>query len=135
MKTLPFKDIEKGKAWHREYENNRYHSDPSFREKKRESAKQNQEGLRKHYWKLRIELFHLLGNKCSSCGFTDFRALDIDHVRNNGNEERKIYKNYRKFLRETIQKVKEDSKDYQLLCANCNRIKEFERKPNRLPHL
>jgi hypothetical protein len=67
---------------------------------------------------IRLEILRLLGNKCIRCGNTDFRVLQIDHINKNGTKERAI----RKILRE----IKEGSKAYQLLCANCNWIKRFE---------
>ena len=63
-----------------------------------------------------------LGNRCVRCGFSDVRALQIDHVNGNGYAERNgsggamaIYK-----------RVLAGSQNYQLLCANCNWIKRVE---------
>lgn len=78
--------------------------------------------------KMRKEILEALGNKCAECGFSNWKALEIDHVKNNGNEERKALKNYDYYYRLILKKIKEGSKDYQLLCASCNRIKEIERK-------
>jgi len=44
-----------------------------------------------------------LGGVCVRCGFSDIRALQIDHIKNK----------------------------YQLLCANCNWIKRYEDKEKR----
>jgi len=85
--------------------------------------------LRRHYQKLRNEILSLLGSKCIRCGFSDIRALQIDHVHGGGTKERKNYGSmplYRKILKE----IKAGSKDYQLLCANCNWIKKYENKEN-----
>jgi hypothetical protein len=77
-------------------------------------------------------LLDLLGNKCVKCGFDNPLALQIDHVNNNGAEERRKYttnKNGRfnginlKYYRDLREKLKNGSKEYQLLCANCNAIK------------
>ena len=61
-----------------------------------------------------------LGNKCIKCGFSDKRALQIDHINGEGKFENsnryKIYNN-----------VINGSKKYQLLCANCNWIKKYEK--------
>lgn len=80
----------------------------------------------------RLAAIRALGEKCE-CGFDDPRALQIDHVRNDGNSERKILKNdlvaiYRKVVADP------DPEKYRLLCANCNVIKEWDRRRmSRLP--
>lgn len=68
-------------------------------------------------------VFDFLGGKCVRCGFTDIRALQIDHV--NGGGKKELKKNgsgisyYKKILLDKNRK-------YQLLCANCNWIKRYE---------
>lgn len=46
----------------------------------------------------RWELVHLLGGKCVDCGNENFYDLEIDHIHNDGDGERKYYtlseKNY-----------------------------------------
>lgn len=62
---------------------------------------------------------------CNKCGFSDKRALCVDHVNDNGAIERKTIKGsgiYAYIIR------KKYPKDYQVLCANCNMIKEMERR-------
>jgi len=78
--------------------------------------------------KLRDEIFTLLGNKCGYCGFTDARALQIDHVNNNGHEEKKKFGGGygTAYLNHVLKKVRLGSSDYQILCANCNQIKVHE---------
>jgi|SRR5208337_2012941 len=83
--------------------------------------------IKKYQKRIKNDIFLLLGNKCAICGFSDPRAFQIDHINDNGCKERKkigrgIY--YLHILKE----IKAGSKDYQLLCANCNAIKEAERK-------
>lgn len=69
---------------------------------------------------------------CVACGFEDIRALCLDHTVDNGGDDRR--KNMGKnvggsgsrfyfFLRK-----KGLPPGYQTLCANCNLIKEIERK-------
>lgn len=77
--------------------------------------------------RLREGILELLGNKCSSCGFSDTRALQIDHI-NGGGYATRLHtctaKRYRKIL--------EGGGDgYQLLCANCNQIKKYEKREVR----
>lgn len=81
---------------------------------------------RKYYYRIRDEIYELLGNKCRSCGEEDRRVLQIDHVYGGGNS-RKI-KN-RSGQGEMVKKRNEivsGQTKYQLLCANCNIIKKHE---------
>lgn len=73
-------------------------------------------------WKMMV--FGKLGGVCCQCGFSDIRALQIDHINGDGNTERKeIGSNSPKFYKKVLN---DDGKDYQLLCANCNWIKRSE---------
>mgnify|MGYP001561252533 CR=1 FL=1 len=77
--------------------------------------------------KLLSEIHAKLGGKCKHCGFSDIRALQIDHKNGRGGKERRNHTNlvgYRRFVLENIEK-------YQLLCANCNWIKRVEEKEYR----
>ena len=94
-----------------------------------ERAKQKREITHKH----RMEILHLLSDKCSNpnCavvgGMTDWRALQIDHVNGGGNEERKHFQNScTNYYNYVLEQIKAGSKDYQLLCANCNWIKRHK---------
>ena len=75
------------------------------------------------YNALRLLIFTKLGGVCNRCGFSDHRALQIDHVNSDGWKERSkgrgiLY----------LKKVLNDAEGrYQLLCANCNWIKRAER--------
>lgn len=75
--------------------------------------------------KVRLETFNFLGGAvCKRCGFDDIRALQIDHIENDGNKERKIAlrNNAKKYLIH----IKKTPERYQVLCANCNSIKRQE---------
>ena len=41
------------------------------------------------YREIRKECLEKMGGKCSQCGFSDYRALQVDHINNDGYEERK----------------------------------------------
>lgn len=71
----------------------------------------------------RSDILSLLGDICS-CGFSDFRALHIDHVNGGGRLDRE--KHGRHYYTSVIKSIKAGSLDYQLLCANCNAIKLYE---------
>lgn len=95
----------------------------------------DRENLRKREWrKLRYEadrtkVINKLGGKCIHCGFSDVRALQIDHINGGGHSEVNIKFNrsvpdFCRYLL-TLSEVELKAK-YQLLCANCNWIKRVE---------
>jgi len=81
---------------------------------------------RQTYWRLKHEAFILLGDKCVVCGLTDRRALQIDHIHGGGYKENQVL-NPMTFLRKVIRDVKAGTSIYQLLCANHNAIKRWEK--------
>jgi hypothetical protein len=92
----------------------------------------NPEKARKPYKRLRMRIFELLGAKCVRCGFNDVRALQIDHINGGGTKEiKKIGGVNSKYYKYIIKKIESGSKDYQILCANCNWIKRSENNENR----
>jgi len=85
---------------------------------------------RRHAARTRAALLDLYGHCCAVCGFSDKRALTLDHKKNNGNEERRQIGErgvYRKAL------VERSTDDYQILCMNCQFIKHVESKTNVQP--
>jgi len=70
--------------------------------------------------RLREKIYEIYGRKCVDCGFEDARALTLDHIKNNGSEERKQLGERGVYLRATNQYLPED---YQILCMNCQFIK------------
>ena len=45
----------------------------------------------KTYWQeQRKEMIKLLGNTCIKCGFSDIRALQVDHINGGGSNERNL---------------------------------------------
>lgn len=79
---------------------------------------------------LKNEALSHYGEKCLRCGFSDYRALQIDHVNNNGAEER-VALGGQKFSGQTFYRwLKRNGwpSGYQTLCANCNAIKHCEFK-------
>ena len=93
-------------------------------------GKKSPEYYRQQLQKLKAEVFTILGGKCVRCGFSDWRALQIDHINGHGNQERKWERSAggRQFYRRILKSLKDGTgKDkYQLLCANCNWIKRRE---------
>lgn len=83
--------------------------------------------------KIKEKIYKLLGNKCANPYNLDhgdfvgaYASLQIDHVNGGGNKERK--NNYSNYYRIILKKIQEGSKEYQLLCTNCNWIKMIKNK-------
>lgn len=70
---------------------------------------------------LKQQIFEKLGRSCSCCGFSDARALQIDHVNGDGFKERNM--SPISYLKKVLA---DESGAYQILCANCNWIKRHE---------
>lgn len=114
---------EKWLATHKRYREN-------HREKTRREGRER-ERIRRE--RTKSDLLNAAGGKCAVCGFSDTRALHIDHVQNDGATEEKRFRlnsvKYQRYVMGALHLGK-----YQILCANCNHIKEWEkRRANRLP--
>ena len=86
---------------------------------------------RNHRIASKAKAFAHLGDRCCRCGFTDVRALQVDHVRGDGWKLRGmgiIGTNMYKDVLLTI-----PGHCYQLLCANCNAIKRHENNEHVRP--
>lgn len=93
----------------------------------------NQKRISKYQREIRQErlkfVIDFFGGKCIRCGFSDIRALQMDHTLGRNGEKRlgnidSRYSFVKTFPEEA--KVK-----YQLLCANCNFIKREENGEHR----
>jgi hypothetical protein len=78
------------------------------------------------YRLIRNELFNLLGNECCQCGIQDYRVFSIDHVGGGGKKHRSEKGVGTGFMYRILREIKNESKKYQILCLNCNRIKAIE---------
>lgn len=79
---------------------------------------------RDYYGRLRDAVLAFMGGRCVRCGFSDKRALQVDHIDGRGRLEHRSIGNmgiYKKVLADPAWASK-----YQLLCANCNWIKRHE---------
>jgi hypothetical protein len=86
---------------------------------------QTKVSLKRYRDKLRQTVVKMYGAACNCCGETEPTFLAIDHVNNDGCEERKLMKTwgtpYYKYL---IKLGKSDR--YQILCYNCNISKRLK---------
>lgn len=110
---MAYKNIEDKKAY-----------DAAYRLKNRQLLRDKQKLYRR---KLKSQVLDRYGNSCRICGYEDIRALQIDHIENNGSEEReslggKQFSGWR-FYQYLVANGLPDG--YQTLCANCNIIKHL----------
>lgn len=99
-----------------------YDADPEkMRERGRAWSKNHPNAQSDRLRLRRQEAFRILGDVCSRCGFTDVRALQIDHKDGGGTSDRKIHGTVW-----VAYDVPKHPELYQLLCANCNWIKRVE---------
>lgn len=97
-----------------------------YREKNRILLREKSKQRRRKYKEIVLNHY---GKECADCGFTDYRALQIDHINDNGAEERKSlggkqvsgWRFYEYLIKNNL------PEGYQTLCANCNNIKQWLR--------
>ena len=75
---------------------------------------------------IRNELFEILGRSCVRCGFSDMRALQLDHVYGGGLREIKDFKSNYQMYKFYLQNSSLCKIRLQVLCANCNWIKRYD---------
>lgn len=105
-------------------------SNEAYQSRNRERLRKDQrERERRRRERIRAEMIEVYGGQCERCGFDDHRALDLGHVNDDGTEDRAAlgagpmtYAMYQQAIRER------ESGRYALLCCNCNRIQEWERR-------
>lgn len=83
---------------------------------------------------LREQVLRRFGSKCEHCGFADPRALQIDHIHSDGAKERREISGIPYLNRLVNLPELELRRNYQLLCANCQWIKRFEKQENHGKH-
>ena len=109
------------------------HSNEQYHEKNRYKLCRRHKERRVAY-KLDTMSHYSGGGKpvCAMCGFDDPRALVIDHINDDGAEHRREIsgKNRSSSGVETYRWLMKNNYPigFQVLCANCNTIKEHERK-------
>jgi len=69
--------------------------------------------------KVRLDMIKAYGGECRRCGISDVEVLDIDHIHNNGAEDRRNHLHGYNLYRH-LKKLGWPKDDFQLLCKNCN---------------
>lgn len=95
-----------------------------YRAKNREARKEYDKKRRRQ---LKSDALSQYGTSCSVCGFDDIRALQIDHIADNGNVERMSLggQNFSGWRFYEYLKKMDWPEGYQTLCANHNMIKHL----------
>lgn len=83
----------------------------------------NNERERVRYLALREEIFQQYGAKCACCGESEPLFLELDHVNNDGQEERQGKGRGSRNIYALVKKGGFCKERYQLLCSNCNQGK------------
>ncbi len=121
---MPTTDKDKRNRWNRERRARKKAAGYGF---EKEKANNRRKAVNR-----RARVLELFGGKCQVCGFGDHRALELDHVY-------RLEGGTRAFLGVTrrdmaILSGRVSITDFQLLCANCHKIKTVANKDNR-PHV
>lgn len=113
-----------------------YHSSPDVRNRVAENSKRyhntHKELVRLQHrirrGKILQDIFNSLGNKCSLCDALDKRILQIDHINGGGGKQRKSI-NYSswKFYKIVKDSIRNNKKEFRLLCANCNILEAIKK--------
>ena len=117
---------------------NSYWSKHKKRIKERRSEKRDEINRQQREWRknLKREVLTHYSNgkpKCNVCGLDDIRVLCLDHINNDGAEQRRRVSNGKGSGGNSVAvyiaaKREGYPDDLQVLCCNCNRIKEYELK-------
>jgi hypothetical protein len=87
--------------------------------------------LKVKHWKTKSAVVGLLGGKCVNCGNTDIRVLQVNHKNHDGQKD-PIQRSTTKFFT-WILKGKIPREQFDLRCANCNILYEYESGRLSLP--
>lgn len=80
----------------------------------------------------RSKVLELWDSKCIKCGYSDTRALELDHIYGDGYVDRSDNKGLTSTgLRRLLKDTEATKAKYQLLCACCHRIKTFENNEHK----
>ena len=91
----------------------------SMRRARAEDPERHAKSSRESKRRRRERLFQAYGRVCTLCGFDDERALTLDHVLNNGAEERAQLGPQAVYLRALRPEYRSE---YRILCMNCQFI-------------
>ena len=73
--------------------------------------------------RVRLGLIEIVGDRCVKCGFNDERALQFDHINDDGRLDRKRFSSASHMFEYYCKHPEEARQKLQTMCANCNWIK------------
>lgn len=113
-----YRNSEKGKKYRKEY----------YENTKIEKARKTK--IRRQ--KLRLQILETISSipKCKQCDIDDIRVLTIDHINNDGAQERKTVSDVAYYIKILKMEENDIKKQYQVLCRNCNWIKRLDEGRN-----
>lgn len=82
---------------------------------------------RERYHAVKREIFVALGSICARCGFADHRAIEVDHIDDDGHAHR-LSQPGRSVYRAILVDIQAGTGRYQLLCSNCHLIKTYHER-------
>jgi hypothetical protein len=108
----------------------KYRKTDKYKLARKEQRAKVKDKLAEERQKQKKEVFDAMGGKCIKCGFSDYRALQIEHVNGDGykdkpKNQRGYGHNY--YIKVLLSFINKEGR-YQLFCANCNWIKRFDNK-------
>ena len=102
----------------------------------RQYYRDRKEDLAGYYsdYRMRIkqEMIAAYGGECVECGEADPIVLNLDHIEDNGSEERQITERGGFKFYMYLRRNNWPDNGYQLLCCNCNYRKEYWRRRNAI---
>ena len=101
-----------------------------LKEKNPEFKKRQQSNSREYSRRNRRKILETMGGKCTRCGETDWRCLQIDHINGGGCRYSKTHNGRTVYNNAIAGYIIEHTEEYQLLCANCNWKKRYENNEN-----
>ena len=91
-----------------------------YKRKNPETIRRANKTWRDEFWPgLRKEMLNAYGPVCACCGETEERFLELDHIFNDGYQQRMIHKNGRCEML-ALKRAGWPKERHQVLCANCN---------------
>lgn len=113
------------------YDNVSVYCKPCFKSKSKKYQDEHPEMKslvhKKRRLRQKIQLFKILGsNSCVFCGFSIWQALQFEHIKGDGTQDKNKFKCIDDFFKYYIENEDHAREKLQIACANCNWIKRFK---------
>lgn len=101
---------------------------------KKKNRKRVIEANKTRHYNLRFKALKKISNSlcCENCGCDKYELLEINHIKGNGNKERKGTQSGRFYM--DIAKMENPTKHFNILCRPCNHIHYLEMLHGKLPY-